>query len=602
MGTNEEEIKTSEPTVVNVEMPKEDSSDLNNEEIIESHKDKTLDTETIKQEQKDYMLKLAKESNIDWNTIEFEEDGVTPKVTSENCNIFNAVVSEYFDTASMDTYIGMARDAIDDYKNMKKLVDSGEADNDDLEYFKSCSIGYEDSRLVLAMIQQESKKLEKEFSESKVAEKYIKAVTLKTLHDYIINEYKLTDSWFNPENKPIEELDKTKEIENDLMKFMYITPLFKQQIKRYFVKSMSCPAFNIFSHSFINRSEDRFVLALQKYISYIETKENLDVSVLIKRDFQIFDFFTTVIRYALYNAKDPSIETVDEKELSILSEKLDPEKIITSKSDNIYVKISNVINKIVDSLMNIANVERITHIAKTIFTEDHLFSKVIPNASNIDDYKNIIIKISESFPEVQSANLGKWGDHYVFMNKYENYYTYKSLCDIIADDSKTEIEKRKACINTIISIVHAMYMFTFSETILNLSEFIKYELNAKDTRTTMFATVINNLMLQHNFGYKASFTSENCKDDKLYDLAKDFFKDQYEMFIGDKTDDILLKEVDLSNVRESYADVVNDMLELLNNNIISIFNDDYIIWYNKELTKQAEIAHNSKNKHKKHRR
>ena len=92
-----------------------------------------------------------------------------------------------------------------------------------------------------------------------------------------------------------------------------------------------------------------------------------------------------------------------------------------------------------------------------------------------------------------------------------------------------------------------------------------------------------------------------CKGDKLYDLAKDFFKDQYEMFIGDKTDDILLKDVDLSSVRESYADVVNDMLELLNNNIISVFNDDYIVWYNKELAKQAKVTHSSKNKHKKHR-
>ncbi len=607
---NTEEVKN--PTVIDVSMPEKDSSDLENNEIVEVVPPETKPVESaeltkdqIKQEQKDYMLKLAKESNIDWDKIEFEEDGVTPKVTEETCKIFNAAVSDYFDVNSLDTYIHMAKDAIEDYKRTKEAVDKGEADKDDLEYFKSCTVGYEDSRLVLAMIQQESKRLEKEFAESMVAEKFIKAVTLKSLRDYIVDEYRLTDSWYNPENKPIKELDKTKEIDESLIKKMYVTPMFAEQIKRYFVKYLSSQEYNIFGYEFIERSEDRFVLGLQNYISHIQSKENIDISLLIKRDFQSLDFFTTIIRYALIVNKDPTIEKVEDKELNILKEKLDNNGVITSQSGNIFEQIYKIIDEIINDLKRSDNLERIKYITKDIFEKDPLYKDFNPrNDINIDDYSKTIVEISKAFPTVEALQLKKWGKHYAFMNKYENYITYSKLQAVIDDETKTEVEKRSACINTIVSIVHSMYMFIFSEIIINLTHFIKFNLNTKETRDTIFATMFNNLILQHQLGYKVTFTEENSKGDALYKLCEEALgKNQYDMFIGDKKDDIILKEVDLSVVRSSYFEVVQDMLSLVQSNLASIFNDSYISWRNKKLAnEQVQLANKKKNKKKHHKR
>jgi hypothetical protein len=567
------------------DIPADDPSDISTEESVKIYSPNDEKIKKISDEQKEYLLKRAKECEIEWDKVDFEEDGITPKVTKEEIEIFAAIASEFFDYDTISIYIDQSKFAIDEYLEIKQIVDSGEADDDTLDHYKLCCEGYEDARIVLAMLQQESRKLETEFKESKIAEDFLKSITLKTLRDYMVERFKLNKSWYNPENKPMSELDSTKEIEESMMKNLYVTTMFSKMIERYSYKSKNSLQYNIHGEKFLSDSNKYFITGLQSYLNNLTSKDNIDIKTVITRDFRTLDFINATVLYPLIYHGDGIVSemslSAEDKELFV--KKLDPNGYFTTEdADKIYDKSYKLITEIIDSLMDVSNVERVLQITRDIVKHDPMHNKIFKSVDiDIDNYTAYISQIAKFFPTIEDLKVMNWGKVYTYMNKYETYITYVKLYNVISDPSHSEVEKRRAGFNTLKSVLGTLYMTMYGEYITTLNDYIKENVYSKEPRSTIFGITVRNMIMQHELGFKAEFIpNDNDSGEKLYETAKKSFGKDYDTIIGTEQDDILLKNVNLTSVRKNYVCTLNDMLELIKNDYLNIFNDSYIRYLN----------------------
>jgi hypothetical protein len=582
--TTEETTEVNKATVKNVDLPEEDSSDITAEETIEMSKPIDANSEEVKkinEEQKDYLLKRAKEAEIDWDSIIYEEDGVTPVVTNENIEVFSAFVSDFIDPSSMYFYVEQARDAIHSYFEMKDHVESGDATTDDLEYYKACTTGYEDARIVLAMIQVESSRLEKEFNESGIAEDFIKGITLKNLRDYIVERFRFNRTWCKtPEN--IEDLDDTKEIEDSILKTLFVTTMFKKTFERYRCKAISSKIHNIFGKKFISDFNTQFIKGIQSYINCIPDKNNIDIKTVITRDFKALDFVNAVILFAMIEENDPIVAdlTLSEEEMATLKSKLNPNNYFTcDENDNIYKNINKLVNKIIDKLLIAENLNKFINLSFDILKSDPLHNKIMLgiDLEAYKDYPEYIARIATFFPEINGIRIMEWGKVYAYMNKYETYITYYNLKQILSDPEISDKDKRKGAFNTVKSIMNSLFMFAYGDFISTLTEYIKENVYSREPRPLMFTNIIRNVVMQHEFGFKADFTpTVDDSGEVLYEKAKTSFGKEYRFMIGKEKDDILLKDVNLTDTRKAYIDIVYDMCDLIDNQMDEIIDDSYV--------------------------
>ena len=226
----EEEVKTEETAPVDatvMDVPVDEYNFKESAEDLASYKLKDIvsgDDDKVKKiiaDQREYLLQKAKESDLNWDEIEIDEDGHTPKITDEDKAIYAAATDDIFDAETLDVFISSATANIDSYIEMKGAIDAGVADEDDLEYFETVSKMYEDSRVVLAMIQKGARDLVKELNENQVTESVIKGATLKTIRDFIVSKYRYTGIPNNCALKDISKYDRTKEIEDNILKTMF---------------------------------------------------------------------------------------------------------------------------------------------------------------------------------------------------------------------------------------------------------------------------------------------------------------------------------------------------------------------------------------------
>jgi hypothetical protein len=580
----ESNVEVKEATVTDVDLPEEDKSDISVEETLENAKPIDANSEEVKkinEEQKNYLLKRAKETNIDWENITYESDGVTPTVTNENIDVFSAFVSDFIDPSSMYFYVDQARDAIRSYFEVKELVDSGNATKSDLDYYKVCGEGYEDARIVLAMIQVESSRLEKEFNESGIAEDFIKGITLKNLRDYIVERFRFNKTWCNT-SENIKDLDDTKEIEDSILKTLFVTTLFNKTFERYRCKAISSKIHNIFGKKFISDFNTQFIKGIQSYINCIPDKNNIDIKTVITRDFKALDFVNAVILFAMIEENDPIVAdlTLSEEEKTTLKSKLNPNNYFTcDENNNIYKKINKLINKIIDKLLVIENLDKFVNLSFDILKSDPLHNKIMLGI-DLEAYKNYpeyIARIATFFPEINGIRIMEWGKVYAYMNKYETYITYYNLKQILSDPEISDKDKRKGAFNTVKSIMNSLFMFAYGDFISTLTEFIKENVYSREPRPLMFTNIIRNVVMQHEFGFKADFTpTVDDSGEVLYEKAKTSFGKEYRFMIGKEKDDILLKNVNLTDTRKAYIDIVYNMCDLIDNQMDEIIDDSYV--------------------------
>ena len=570
----EKEVKNEETAAVDatvMDVPVDETSEESAEDLA-SYKLKDVvsgDDEKVKKiiaDQKEYLLQKAKESDLNWDEIEIDEDGHTPKITEEDKAIYAAATDDIFDKETLDVFISSATANIDSYIEMKSAIDAGVADEDDLEYFENVSKMYEDSRVVLAMIQKGARDLVKELNENQVTESVIKGATLKTIRDFIVSKYRYTGIPNTCAPKDISKYDRTEYIEKNILKTMFPVVLLSESIHRDMVKFEESPKNkSMLSPEYFADHSKWFVFGLQTYLTAVskDNPNNIDMTKVIYRDFRALDFINPVISYALAYTKHPIGVAMkfEESSLDSMKNTLNPNDIFTDDMTGIVSAVDETINTLMNNLE--ANITR----AKNIVLEDKLWSELSAEEKDkFDDYSAFITVISNKFPQIDGLRISPWGKVFSFMEKYQNYTDFKTLSEEKGNLSEEEF-KSKAFI-VVMNIAKRFFIWKYADIIDDINTSIK-ESVPKHSRDFMFGAVINSIVLQHNLAFKTPFDpATNAAGDQLYELAeKTFSPVDYKMLIGDKKNDILLRDVNLCDSRRAYLKLTVTILNFIRDSL-----------------------------------
>lgn len=581
-----EKPEEKSPTVLEIPIP-ETEKDASVEEVdnneIELKPNLSPDSEQIvkvNEERKEYLLKRAKESNIDFDKIKLSDDGHTPLITDEMVDVFVSYADNLFDRDFIMVYIDQAKSIITQYIEYEDLVKQGLTDEDDLEYYDNLGKSYEESRLILAMIQNEYNKIVKEFKENKIFENQSKALTISLLRDFFIEKFRLTDSLYSVGKlADIKTIDKTKQLNDDIRKKLFVSPIFKEYVYRMYVNSDVDVKWCLFGKEFLDKYLSIFIFGIDTYIKYSGATENIDLKDILYKDFNNFNFAKAVLMLMLIVNNDPFAETNKsenyEKTIETLKSKLDPNGYYTSKEDNIFKKIYVKFTELLESLSQMKNVYAINKALRESIVEDKLYRTV--NLSIDLPYKDFITEFATKIPDINGTSIIQWGKYYSFLKKYELYYSSVLLIETFTTDGHEPTEQtRGKAIEFIMSYVVELMNLIYGNFLSDIDGFINENVYSKEMRQPMFAMISNNILLQHELGFKSDLEPEkNDHGDELYKLAETTFGDSYKYIIIDKEKDFLLKDVNLTDTRENYYNVIDLMFKFIELGIKNVSDGSY---------------------------
>ena len=616
----EEKKENTDVTVIEVPVP-ETEKDSSVEEVDKTINKSTAeesfdikpqlspDSEQVKkvtEEQKEYLLKRAKEANIDVDKLEYEEDGVTPKITDEMLELFAIYSNGIFDKEFFQIYIDQAKSIIDQYKDFKSMVDKGLTDEDDMEYYSGLAKGYEEARLIIGLVQTEYNKMCKDFEENKIFENQSKAITLSLLRDYFVNEFKLVDTWLHPVlrepsaiAKEIAKFDRTKELEDSIRKMMFVAPIFKEYAHKMFIRCKGDHSLNSFDKKFTDSNFESLIYGLNSYIKNSGETHDIDLKTIITRDMNNMNFVKAILTTMFIYNNDEFIKdiNVSEESLNTLKKKMNPNDVYTKTEDNIFTELYKNFSTIKQYFIDKQFITRLFAIVSNNVTSDKIF-KIVGIDLN-ESYDKFIIKFSEKLPEITGTSIIRWGQYYSYLKKYEFYHSVKLLKEYIEGEEKNEKTGESLLIDCISTYLVEYLNMIYGKILSDLDIFVKENVYSASMRQTMFAMLTNNILMQHELGFKSDFNPETeSSGDGLYELAKKVFGEQYKFIIVDKEKDILLKDVDLIETRKHYFNVVNELMEFMLLSCECIMKGDYYNGYTKPFsntkTKKTKKKHNRK--------
>ena len=611
-------VKSEKISEIEAKLAEDDPDDITVEESIQtlSKEEVEAKVKTIDDEHRKYLLERAKEADIDWDKIEFiDETKDIPVLSDKDRSLFITVSEDYFGRELLDMYINEANETITQYKEMRALVESGNADKADVEYFETLSKGYQEARIVLASIQKSAREIEASFKDSKITEDFVKSVTLNTLHEFIVKKFRFNHSFLNSEDDDLRE-----KIDEDIKKHMFVVTMFDYYLDRYESKFrgdidrkiVNGGKNNIFSPIFNEFMLNNYINSVNTYIKNLEEKVNIDVSKIINTDLKAMEFSKACVVYATVKENASFKVALKDKDYEVMDSKLNFDGInnenIKSIIDEInkfvaYIKQEDKFNKLISSVEY-----QLKHHPCFKVLDDLVGDK----EENLCDYAACIKVISERFPVVEGTNLTReWKDWYSFMKIYETYYSIVSL--------KNKETKEDIDYYNVFSLLFSDFnMYLYSDFVTDIDQFVTESVYKKDTRSFMFGMLMNNLLLQHELGFKADIrTKEESVEDLdvpkdengcpamkelpinnvapgIYSLAKEVFRDQYDYMVGEESTDILLKDVDLIETRKKYMEVTARMLKFMNSCINELVNVES---FDKPVVVQPK-----KNKKKNHKR
>lgn len=616
----EEKKENTDVTVIEVPVP-ETEKDSSVEEVDKTINKSTAeesfdikptlsaDSEQVKkvtEEQKEYLLKRAKEANIDVDKLEYEEDGVTPKITDEMLELFAIYSNGIFDKEFFQIYIDQAKSIIDQYKDFKSMVDKGLTDEDDMEYYSGLAKGYEEARLIIGLVQTEYNKMCKDFEENKIFENQSKAITLSLLRDYFVNEFKLVDTWLHPVlrepsaiAKEIAKYDRTKELEDSIRKMMFVAPIFKEYAHKMFIRCKGDHSLNSFEKKFTDSNFESLIYGLNSYIKNSGETHDIDLKTIITRDMNNMNFVKAILTTMFIYNNDEFIKdiNVSEESLNTLRKKMNPNDVYTKTEDNIFTELYKNFSTIKQYFIDKQFITRLFTIVGNNVTSDKIF-KIVGIDLN-ESYDKFIIKFSEKLPEITGTSIIRWGQYYSYLKKYEFYHSVKLLKEYIEGEEKNEKTGESLLIDCISTYLVEYLNMIYGKILSDLDIFVKENVYSAPMRQTMFAMLTNNILMQHELGFKSDFNPETeSSGDGLYELAQKVFGEQYKFIIVDKEKDILLKDVNLIETRKCYFNTINELMEFMLFSCECIMKGDYYNGYAKPFsntkTKKTKKKHNRK--------
>ena len=529
------------------------------------------------------------EDKFDPETLVYEDENKTiPLVTMEDIKLFDAASEGMFEGLDMETYVSMARSDIEDYNSLKAQYDAGELDETDLEYFENATRSKDESFILLATIQSNAKELARDFKESHIAEDTIRTVINGMLIRSIVNRFKLIRSWDPLQSgKKLEELDDTKFIVEAVQKNMYPATFYKEYTKLDSIRAKNI-RYNQFFIGKFNDCIDDIIWALSTYVKNNPSAkiDSITIGKILEKDFKGLDFTRTITSYATVKTNSDLVSTTEEglkinENVLKLGETIAPNESFEELTKNVEDALDKLITIVIT---NTKKIEILRDLALDNFKRDPMYKKLIADNPdvNLEEFNNTCIKISDLIPDLTSSTIPKWGKSYAFIQKYVRYFTYFDYLrsyELAGSDERAQ--KINAFVKFVVPILTDWNVFTYSNIVNTLYSNVADEY-PKDSRSMVFSTIINNMLLQHELGFKSKLEpgTTELKGEMLFELAKSVFGDRYDFMVdgSDIEKDILLGKVDIIEVKKAYFQNTIDIINMINMNFSEFVITPEEIW------------------------
>lgn len=638
------------PTEINVEKPEASEEDVDEvPQLAETTKNPKVREKynLVIQESNKHFLEKVKDESFDINNIEFEKDGVTPVVTDEDLRVFAALSDEYIGDMDLDVYVQLARENIMDYANQKKEMEAGNLDEDDLEYFEQTAKSYEESRLFMASIQHECRKLKKDFEESTILEDTIKSMVYDNLYTYIVNKFKLSDSWVK---KTVTDKDveaNVKRISDSVSKHMFVPSMFWEWTNREKYKlSEKCTErykFNLFNPKQLDRLLNNVVFTIEHYIKNSNTEpSHLVVEKILDKDLMNLNFVNPILMYAfkdnIINSKKLNPEQLKKVEENFKS--FESVLVPTEECKNAMQCLSCIIGGKNGLLFEITPNEKysiedvkekidvFTKAAIKCFESDVLFKQFLKDnkyesAADVDytDVKGMYLKLADIIPNIEDTTIRKWGLSFKLSQKYyfiQHFVEYRKDLDNITDVDELKIS---AFNNIIIPVAQLVYLLMYADIITDICDDV-IKNYGKENRSVIFGTFINHFIFEHELSFKTPipdpsvFDFKKKKDENgnetdevdrtpLVDLMHKVFGKNYKYMCSEPGDPAFeYANYDIRDARCKYIFVVQNIVyDYIFRNFETVINENtYFNDYLKACELKQKVIKNNKKKSKKRRR
>lgn len=524
------------------------------EKAVENGDSLTKKGKKITKEETNKFLEANKENieKINWDEIIFDDPETKwiPTVTKDDIEVYSTITREFVGDMSIDAWLEMSKIEINEYLKIKDNPD------EDPKYLESCKKTAEGAKELLALIQIQVKDLRKEFVDNQVAESAIKAAVLKTLHDFIIKRWPIVAKNDEEKRKIIAEFEKN-EIVN-----MYVIPIFQGSVIRDHKRFVLDDIYRL-SPENIDLDAYNFTNAVSTYVKFLNS-DNIDVSSIITKDFEFMNFFVITVLYSVYKYGDKdfvtkNIKNITDETLKSLDETMNPNEEVA----DIYKNISEITFKLIEKWSkDINSLEKLSNDILKSLNKDKKF--VFYYNKNDHDIEKVFSDIIANIPSIEGTKMGPWNTYYRVIRKLNLLLTFDQLNKLGKEKGIDSDDFKSAAFNVIIKLMKYMYESHFTRFISDFISYLNTNINSKESREIFFKTSMNMLNVIHSFGFKASYNSEEKENvaPKIYELAKVKMGEKiYKTTIIDDKTDILLRDVDLKEVKRNYASIVDTVLD-----------------------------------------
>lgn len=501
--------------------------------------------------------KLKDEVNkIDWDKVVFEdEEKLIPRVTDENVEIFEGITSQFAGEMGIKSWISIAKTEIEEYKEMMKR--ESELDKDELKYFNNLKDSVQSSKELLALIQIDAIKMEKDFSENKIAETAIKASVIQTFHNFIIDRYPIIDN----KNEVIHKY------EDEMKKYSFLIPIFNQCQDRV------CKKHAFWDKDAVENAAFNYTCAISTYVKMLKGSDNIDISSIISHDFEYMNFFTVIILYSIIKHDRDSefakniLKNIDEKTEKTLDGTLSLYGILGSLEFN---DVNSLVKECIKNLSKKEIVESLKSKYLDVLLDDKTFMTYCydQGTHNLKEPEVILKDLVLNIPQIVDDKIGPWARYYRIIRVLNMYLAFNDMSKVIDKGENTE----EAAFNVLLKIVKDRYDYLFTSFVTDFNTFIKETVNAKDSRDLFFKTSMNFINIMHTFCFKSSFTEEETHEEGyIYKVAKRVMgQKNFDNTVVDESEDVMLKELNVQQTKTEYIKTVKNVLSSIKNDLISL--------------------------------
>ena len=609
------------PTEITVEKAEEDATDVSTEEIVDNAMKKE-DIDKIDAEAKEYLEKHSKEAEIDWDKIEFEdEEKLLPVFTEDDRQVFDICTSPIIYEGMAGKWSEMAKNDIADYKQYLKNKAEGLEDDDDDEYQKSLENSAKSAKELLALLQQESRRMADEYQKNKIAEHGIKDVVTSLFGNFLKEKFHFTFDLHASSQKEIKASNAffekyMKHLSDETKKYMFTPVMFDNYIKKNFMR------YNYVTEEYFKHEIDNVISAIRVGATIlgventttevndkgerflVKKKDPMNVGAFIRGTLEECNFTISAIMYAfiLYGGEEYAVvkksfeKAVGSNDFSKIEQVVGLEgyydQMNAPKKIGPFYDLFLAVESLMKILQNQVILNDLDLLYYHMMRENEIFDKIarmddsgveleIHGNTNtilgfeIKDDDKFLALLAKYYPVVEGKHLGDFPKYYALTLLHARYLTVHELKRLLdaAKNSPEDEAAKKVFAESITNISFQLAMrfisdenkFTYCEFISDVYDFCKssYDINKLD-KNFIFGRILGYNDMGYELGYKFGFdTTNEASGHGLYEHASKILQKKYSELIVEEEEDFLLEKVNLIDVHEKFVKITTSIANFL---------------------------------------